>query len=184
MKIYTRTGDQGMTSLIGGKRIQKNHVRIEAYGTVDELIAYIGVVRDMQKNPEITTDLIRIQDYLMIVAAILATDCDDCNLKIPKLSEEAIVWLEENIDTMEEKLKPLKEFILPGGHPAVSFAHVSRTVCRRAERCVLTLSASSTVPDIILHFLNRLSDYLFVLSRFLSIEYQSIEIHWNTRLYK
>ncbi len=184
MKIYTKTGDQGMTSLIGGKRVRKNHMRIEAYGTIDELIAYIGVVRDTQKNPEITTDLIQIQDHLMTVAAILATDCDDCNAKIPKLSEEAIVWLEDKIDKMEEKLKPLNEFLLPGGHPAVSFTHVARTVCRRAERCVLTLSASTTVSDIILHFLNRLSDYLFVLSRLLSTEFQAVEIHWNTRLYK
>jgi cob(I)alamin adenosyltransferase len=184
MKIYTRTGDQGMTSLIGGKRVKKNNTRIEAYGTVDELIAFIGVVRDAQKNTEITNDLIRVQDYLMVIAAILATDCDDCNSTIPKLSEEAIVWLEEMIDKMEEKLKPLKEFLLPGGHPAVSFAHVSRTVCRRAERCVLTLSESTTVPAVILHFLNRLSDYLFVLSRLLSVENQAIEIHWNTRLYK
>jgi cob(I)alamin adenosyltransferase len=184
MKIYTKTGDQGMTSLIGGKRVKKNTARIEAYGTVDELIAFTGVVRDHQKNPEITHDLIMVQDYLMIVAAILATDCDDCDVKIPKLSEEAIVWLEKRIDQMEDKLKPLNEFILPGGHPSVSFAHVSRTVCRRAERCVLTLAASATVSDVLLRFLNRLSDYYFVLSRVLSSEYQVVEIHWKTQLFK
>jgi cob(I)alamin adenosyltransferase len=182
MKIYTKTGDQGMTSLIGGKRVKKNHVRIGAYGTVDELIAYIGVVRDSQQNREITDDLVYIQDQLMVCAAIIATDCDNSDANIPKLSAEAVVWLEKKIDQMQEKLRPLKQFLLPGGHPAVSFTHVARTVCRRAERCVLNLSESSAVPDEILRFLNRLSDYLYVLSRFLSLEFQVVEIHWNTGL--
>ncbi len=184
MKIYTKTGDQGMTSLIGGKRVKKNNIRIEAYGTVDELIAHIGVVRDMQQNAETSEDLIHIQDLLMVCAAILASDCDDCKREIPKLSEEAIVWVEKKIDSMEKKLRPITQFVLPGGHPAVSFTHVARTVCRRAERCVLSLSEISAVPEAILPFLNRLSDYLFVLSRFLSLEFQAVEIHWNTRLYK
>jgi cob(I)alamin adenosyltransferase len=184
MKIYTKTGDKGMTSLIGGKRVRKNHNRIEAYGTVDELIAFIGVVRDMQQNPDISNDLIYIQDQLMTCAAVLATDCDDTELTIPKLSGEAIVWVEKRIDMMEEGLKPIKKFLLPGGNPAVSFAHVARTVCRRAERCVLGLSESTEVSDEILRFLNRLSDYLFVLSRVLSIENKAVEIQWNTRLNK
>jgi cob(I)alamin adenosyltransferase len=182
MKIYTKTGDKGMTSLIGGKRIKKNHARIEAYGTVDELIAFIGLIRDSHSNGEINKELIHIQDELMTCAAVLASDCDDCDASVPKLSANASVWLEESIDRMEKLLKPLKKFLLPGGHLAVSFAHVARTVCRRAERCVVTLSENSAVPDEILCFLNRLSDYLFVLSRYLSFEFQVVEIHWNTGL--
>jgi cob(I)alamin adenosyltransferase len=184
MKIYTKTGDKGMTSLIGGKRVRKNHYRIEAYGTVDELIALIGVVRDMQHNPDIANDLVFLQDQLMICAAVLASDCDDCEATIPKLSADTIVWIEQHIDKMEKGIQPLKKFLLPGGHPAVSFAHVARTVCRRAERRVLSLSESTVVPDEILCFLNRLSDYLFVLSRVFSAEYQVVEIPWNTDLNK
>ena len=182
MKIYTKTGDKGMTSLIGGKRVRKNDIRIEAYGTVDELIANIGILRDVCEKKKLVDDLVRIQDELMNCAAELATDCEGCDANIPKLSAEAIVWIEEKIDEMESGLKPLKHFLLPGGHPAVSFAHVARTVCRRAERCVLSLSEKTIVSEEIMQFLNRLSDYLFVLSRVLSTEFQVVEIHWNTRL--
>jgi len=182
MKIYTRKGDKGATSLIGGKRVQKNHQRIEAYGTVDELIAGIGVIRDHIENNEFIDQLIQIQDKLMVCAAILATDCDDCDVNIPKLSEESIVWLETNIDKMENKLPALSSFILPGGHPAISFCHVSRTVCRRAERIVIGLSESDTVPDIVIRYLNRLSDYFFVFSRALAIEFKAIEIPWVPQL--
>jgi cob(I)alamin adenosyltransferase len=184
MKIYTKTGDKGTTSLIGGKRVPKNHERIQAYGTVDELIAFIGVLRDHTSNKQIKEGLIRIQDDLMVCAAILATDCDDCNAKIPKLSEQSIVWLEAEMDKMDEKLPLLESFVLPGGHPAVSFCHVARTVCRRAERVVLSLSDSVTTPGEILRYLNRLSDYFFVLSRRLTIDFQAIEIHWQPRLDK
>jgi cob(I)alamin adenosyltransferase len=182
MKIYTKTGDNGTTSLIGGKRVPKNHERIEAYGTVDELIAVIGVVRDHIENKEFIDQLIQIQDQLMICAAILATDCDDCDAKIPKLSEEAIVWVETSIDVMESTLPILSSFILPGGHAAVSFCHVARTVCRRAERIVLSLSETATVPDIVSRYLNRLSDYFFVLSRKLTVEYRATEIPWLPQL--
>ena len=151
---------------------------------MDELIAYIGVVRDAQLNTEITGDLIHIQELLMTCAATLAAECDDDIISIPKLSDEAIVWLEKKVDLMEEKLTPLHSFLLPGGHPAVSFTHVARTVCRRVERRALDLSELSTIPDEILRFLNRLSDYLFVLARFLSTEFQAIEIHWKTGLDK
>ncbi len=178
MKIYTRKGDNGATSLIGGRRVQKNHIRIEAYGTVDELIASIGVVRDHISIPEFVDQLVKIQDHLMVCAAILATDCEDCDVKIPKLSEESTVWLETNIDAMENKLAPLTSFILPGGHPAVSFCHVARTTCRRTERIVLGLSETDTVPLSIIQYLNRLSDYLFVLSRALTVEFKAIEIPW------
>ena len=127
---------------------------------------------------------LRIQDQLMICAAILACDCDNCDLKIPKLSDEAIVWLETKIDKMDKLLPTLSSFILPGGHQAVSFCHVARTVCRRAEREVRRLLDSVTVPDVILRYLNRLSDYLFVLSRHLAVEFRAVEIPWQPRLYK
>jgi cob(I)alamin adenosyltransferase len=182
MKIYTKKGDKGITSLIGGKKVSKNHNRIEAYGTVDELIAIVGVVRDHINNNELINQLIQVQDKLMVCAAILATDCDDCDVKIPKLSEESIVWIETSIDNMDNKLPALSSFVLPGGHPAVSFCHVARTVCRRAERAVISLSESATVPDIIIRYLNRLSDYFFVLSRALTVELKAIEIPWVPQL--
>lgn len=182
MKIYTRKGDKGATYLIGGKRVPKSHRRIEAYGTVDELIACVGVVRDHIKNNDFIDQLIHIQDQLMICAAILATDCDDCKIKIPKLSDESIVWIETSIDNMENKLPDLSNFILPGGHPAVSFCHVARTVCRRAERVVIKLIKSATVPDIVVRYLNRLSDYFFMLSRALAVEFKATEIPWLPQL--
>jgi cob(I)alamin adenosyltransferase len=182
MKIYTKTGDKGTTALIGGKRVPKDNLRIEAYGTVDELIAFIGLVRDHVSDIPIKNNLIKIQDDLMICSAVLATDCDDCEASIPKLSDESIVWLENEMDKMEEKLPILKSFILPGGHPSVSFCNVSRTVCRRAERIVYSLSRSSIVSEVILRYLNRLSDYLFVVTRQLSADNQVIEIHWPLRL--
>ena len=182
MKIYTRKGDKGTTSLIGGKKVQKNHIRIEAYGTVDELIASIGVVRDHISITEFIDQLVKVQDQLMVCAAILATDCEDCDVKIPKLSEESTVWLENSIDTMENKLAPLTGFILPGGHPAVSFCHLARTICRRTERIVLRLSATATVPESIIAYLNRLSDYLFVLSRALTVDLKATEIPWLPKL--
>jgi cob(I)alamin adenosyltransferase len=184
MKIYTKTGDKGTTSLIGGKRVAKDHIRIEAYGTVDELIAHVGVVRDHLENKALQDELISVQDQLMICAAVLANDTESNTLKIPKLSEERIVWLEKRIDAMEVKLKPLKNFILPGGHPAVSFAHVARTTCRRAERCIISLTEASEVPDTIIMYFNRLSDYFFVLARFISRELKAKEIHWEPRLDK
>ncbi len=182
MKIYTKTGDNGTTALIGGIRVPKNHLRIEAYGTLDELIAYAGVVRDHVTNEELSKNLIHIQDKLMVCAAILASGNDEFYEKLPKLSNEDIVWLEKQIDKMEEKLPKLNKFILPGGHPAVSFCHVARTVCRRAERITLSLYNSTTIPELLLKYLNRLSDYLFVLSRLLSREFQAIEIPWQTSL--
>lgn len=182
MKIYTKTGDKGTTALIGGKRVPKTHLKIEAYGTVDELTAFIGVVRDHLENKGITDDLIHIQGKLMISAAILASGSDEFYRKLPKLFDEDIVWLEKRIDRMEEDLPDLKNFILPGGHPAVSFCHVSRTVCRRAERVTLNLSDSINIPNELLRFLNRLSDYLFVLSRYLGNHFQSEEIPWQSSL--
>ena len=182
MKIYTKTGDKGTTSLIGGKRVPKNHQRIEAYGTVDELIAFLGVLRDHVNNPDIQKNIINIQDKLMVCAAILATDDNVHQVNIPKLSEDSVVWLETEIDKMEQGLSTLNKFLLPGGHPAVSFCHVARTICRRAERMTIGIEEKMTSSDNVVRYLNRLSDYLFVLSRRLSIDNQAIEITWQPLL--
>jgi cob(I)alamin adenosyltransferase len=182
MKIYTKTGDKGTTSLIGGKRVPKNHQRIEAYGTVDELIAFLGVLRDHVNNSDIQKNIIKIQDELMVCAAILATDDDVHQINIPKLSKDSVVWLETEIDKMEQGLSTLNKFLLPGGHPAVSFCHVARTVCRRAERMTIGIEENLTSSSNVVRYLNRLSDYLFVLSRRLSIDNQAIEITWQPLL--
>lgn len=163
MKIYTKTGDKGYTTLIGGKPVSKTHIRIEAYGTVDELISHIGMVRDMYKNA--FDELIFIQDKLMVCASILAADCDDCGVTIPSVSEADINNLEKEIDRMEENLPLLKSFVLPGGHVTSSQCHIARTVCRRAERQIIRLSDELFVPETVIKFINRLSDYLFVLAR-------------------
>jgi cob(I)alamin adenosyltransferase len=182
MKIYTKTGDKGLTSLIGGKRVPKNNHRIEAYGTVDELIAFLGVVRDFTNNTVVQKNIIRIQDELMVCAAILATDINTHNANIPKLSENSVVWLETEMDMMEKDLSSLTKFILPGGHPSVSFCHVARTVCRRAERLTIGIDEKETSSTNVMRYLNRLSDYLFVLSRHLSVDNQVIEITWQPLL--
>ncbi len=184
MKIYTKTGDKGLTALLGGERVSKTHLRIEAYGTVDELVAMVGVIRDHIQIQAIIDDLVFIQDQLMVCASILATDDDHNETNTMKLSEEAIVWLEKNIDAMDDKLPPLKRFLLPGGHPAVSFTHLARTICRRAERRIISLSESIVIPGIIIQYFNRLSDYLFVLSRYISHELKVREITWQPKLDK
>jgi len=178
MKIYTKTGDSGETALIGGKRVLKSDKRIEAYGTVDELIAFIGLLRDQPLLAKISNDLVKIQDKLMICASILAADCDDCKKNIPEIRDEDVYFLEGKIDEMTSKLPPLNSFILPGGHQAVSLCHVIRTVCRRAERRIIELQGTNLVPEMIIRFVNRLSDYFFVLSRSLSIDFQIDEIKW------
>ncbi len=182
MKIYTKTGDSGTTSLIGGGRVSKNDPRIEAYGTVDELISWTGLIRDQKIDKKYTDLLVVIQDRLMTCASILATDCEDCPVKIPALYEEDIIKLEEAIDMMEEDLEPLSSFILPGGNPVVSYVHITRNVCRRAERNVLKLSEKFTVNNLVVGYLNRLSDYFFVLSRRLGKDLNALEIPWNPRL--
>jgi len=179
MKIYTRSGDKGTTSLVGGKRVSKSNLRIEAYGTVDELICHIGLLRD-QLSPETYQQwLIRIQDRLMVCAAILASDCEDCRVKIPEIQASDIRELEEVIDLMDKELPALASFVLPGGHPVSSFAQIARTVCRRAERRIVDLSSKHFVPDIVLQYINRLSDFLFVFSRKILIDNQGIELKWN-----
>jgi len=182
MKIYTRSGDKGTTSLVGGKRVPKSNLRIEAYGTVDELICHIGLLRDQVSSENYKPWLIRIQDRLMICAAILASDCEDCRVKIPEIKPSDISELEDAIDSMEKELPVLSSFVLPGGHNLSSFAQIARTICRRAERRIVELSAKHFVPDIVLQYINRLSDFLFVFSRKLLIDNQGTELKWNSGL--
>lgn len=181
MKIYTKTGDKGKTSLLTGIRVSKNHPAIEAYGTVDELIAFLGLVRDSIENQEVRDSMVSAQDNLMVCAAMLSAGDGGNNLNIPKLSDDAIVWLEKAIDRMEEELPVLKKFIIPGGNHTVSLIHVARTICRRAERRVISLS---NVPEEIIMYLNRLSDYLFVLARHVSHRLGVREITWQPDLDK
>lgn len=180
MKVYTKKGDKGETSLIGGKRLAKDHIRIEAYGTVDELIAYIGLIRDLLELRPQKEQLLLIQDHLMVCAAQLASEGNQKETNLPKLSEEPAVWLEKVIDDMEKDLEPLDHFILPGGLPVVSHIHIARTVCRRAERRIVSLNEKAEVDDYIMQYFNRLSDYLFVFARFISDKLGTGEIPWKT----
>jgi cob(I)alamin adenosyltransferase len=182
MKIYTKTGDKGDTSLIGGKRVSKSDVRIESYGTVDELIAHVGMLRDLLVNHDANLFLLHIQDRLMVCAAILAADSSDGQIKLPILEEKDISLLEKKIDQYEETLPPLSSFIIPGGHPVVSQCHITRTVCRRAERLIIRLLEESKVPNLIIIYINRLSDYLFVLGRKLSADFKVVEYNWKPEL--
>ena len=178
MKIYTRTGDDGTTSLSGGRRVPKFHTRVEAYGSVDELISWIGLLRGCPVNRSRKEFLIYIQDQLMISAATLALD--PVRNKAPKVIQDknCVARLEKEIDKMENKLPPLKNFILPGGNSGVSYCQIARCVCRRAERAVLRLNETEKTPELINKFLNRLSDYLFVLSRKISYDLDIEEIKW------
>jgi cob(I)alamin adenosyltransferase len=182
MKIYTKNGDKGETSLIGGKRVKKSHPRIDAYGTIDELISFAGLLRDQNIDEHHVKFLIKVQDKLMTCAAILAADCEDCKVRIPELVEKDILDLENEIDSIQSNLLELKSFILPGGHPAVSICHVTRTVCRRAERLIINLADNYLVPENVIKYINRLSDYFFVLSRRLSADLQIVEHQWPIKL--
>lgn len=177
MKIYTKTGDLGQTSLYGGKRMSKANIKIDAYGTVDELNAHIGLVKDVCK--EIQQDvLLAIQEKLFVIGAFLATPEDKENKFFENVKELDIEQLEHEIDLMNETLTPLTKFILPGGHQYVSYCHIARTVCRRAERIVVALSEIENINPLIIKYLNRLSDYIFVLSRFLASKLSISEIEW------
>ncbi len=181
MKIYTKTGDKGQTSLFGGLRLPKHHIRIEAYGTVDELNAHIGLVRDSTNNERHRAVLKIVQDRLFTLGSNLASDPSKENKILPDLYPADIVLLEQEIDAMTESLPPLRHFILPGGALSVSFCHVARCVCRRAERLVVALSESEPVEAIIIEYLNRLSDYLFVLCRSFAKEQNVEEVTWQPR---
>ena len=184
MKIYTKTGDKGTTSLIGGTKVLKSHERIEAYGTVDELNSYIGLCRDLVEQQEIKDVLKEIQDRLFTIGSSLACDPDkETKMKIPDLKEQDILFLEEQMDKMDESLLPLQYFILPGGHATVSHIHIARCVCRRTERLIVMLISSTEEHDgLIIKYINRLSDYLFVLSRYVSSSLHAEEIPWKPRI--
>lgn len=178
MKIYTKTGDAGETSLLGGTRVPKFDVRIEAYGTIDELNAYIGHLSDYEVIYPHRTIIQNIQYNLFSMGSILANDQKKSGIKTPDIHESDIELLEKAIDNMEEDLPPLKNFVLPGGHKAQSLTHIVRCICRRAERRVAELSHKAEVNPLILVYLNRLSDWLFVLSRYIIHTTQSIERTW------
>ena len=182
MKIYTKTGDKGLTSLIGGTRVLKSSLRIEAYGTVDELNSHIGLVRDQDSNAPRRPLLKEIQDRLFTIGSALAADPEKSRMKLPDLHAADVTLLEEEMDRMNADLPELRAFILPGGHPAVSMAHVARCVCRRAERLAIHLGEESFVAELVVVYLNRLSDYLFVLSRCMAHELGVEEVTWKARL--
>ena len=182
MKIYTKSGDQGLTSLIGGTRVPKHDLRIESYGTVDELNSYIGMIRDYEIDPAYKHILGEIQDRLFTVGASLASDPEKSKMKIPDLHLSDIDLLEKEIDRMNEVLPELKHFVLPGGSQVVSFCHIARCVCRRAERIVVHLKSTSFVEEKVIIYLNRLSDYLFVLARKLCFDLNIPENQWNPRV--
>jgi cob(I)alamin adenosyltransferase len=185
MKIYTKTGDQGKTSLFGGTRVPKHHIRIESYGTVDELNSYLGLIRDQQIDQTYKTFLADIQHDLFTVGAILATPHENEMLKngqprlnIQRIEEKDIEKLELAMDAMNESLPPMTNFVLPGGHTTVSYCHIARCVCRRAERLAVHLNEIDPIDERVLQYLNRLSDYLFVLARKLTFDLQAEEVKW------
>ncbi len=188
MKIYTKTGDMGMTSLFGGKRVSKNHIRIESYGTVDELNCHIGLIRDQDISVHYKSILAEIQDRLFTVGAILATPHESETLKNgqARLQNLGIIaadvtLLETEIDVMEATLPTMTHFVLPGGNIVVSYCHIARCVCRRAERLAVYLHEIETIDPMVIQYLNRLSDYLFVLSRKLALDLNAIETKWIPR---
>ncbi|MES2374553.1 MAG: cob(I)yrinic acid a,c-diamide adenosyltransferase [Bacteroidota bacterium] len=184
IKIYTKTGDLGKTSLIGGTKVPKSHIRIETYGTVDELNSYIGLVNDLVTDEHSKTVLKEVQDRLFTIGSSLACDPDkEPLMKMPDLKETDITFLEKEIDTMNEVLPPMKSFILPGGHIAVSTTHVARCICRRAERCCVNMQEQELFVDpLVIKYLNRLSDHLFVLSRYIGHLLNAPEVPWKPRV--
>jgi len=179
LKIYTKTGDNGTTALFTGKRVPKHHIRIESYGTLDELNSWLGLIRDQEINVHYQEILTRIQDKLFTLGAILATEPNkDNRLKIPRIGKEDSLVLEQEMDRMNETLPPMTHFLLPGGHTTVSYCHIARTVCRRAERMITFLHKEAPLPNEVLVYVNRLSDYLFVLARKLSKDLKAKEVKW------
>jgi cob(I)alamin adenosyltransferase len=177
-KIYTKGGDKGETSLLGGTRVAKCHERVEAYGNLDELNSFIGLIRDQEIDPHYRDVLIHVQRVLFVAEALIARDPEKQTRTLPSFSEDEIFLLETEIDAMNEQLPPLTNFILPGGNPIVSYCHIARTVCRRAERSLIRLNQVSPVENIIIQLVNRLSDYLFVLARKTGKDTGSVEIPW------
>ena len=180
MKIYTKKGDSGETSILGGKKLPKHHVRLEAYGCIDELNSSVGFLRDQNIGEIIKNDLLKIQEELFTIGSHLASD-KDSSFPLPALQETWVSELENKMDEMDAQLPELKNFILPGGHPAVSSAHMSRCICRRAERWTSAFNELEGVDPLILKYLNRLSDYFFMLSRKIGQDLKVDEIYWKPR---
>lgn len=181
MKVYTKTGDDGTTGLFGGARVPKHHIRIESYGTVDELNSYIGLVRHRKIDPKAQEMLAEVQDRLFTIGSILASDPSKSNLKTPDLHESDIELLEKEMDRMNEELPEMRFFVLPGGNDTVSFCHIARCVCRRAERLAVLLNEKEPIEQLVIKYLNRLSDYLFVLSRKITQDDKLEETPWKPR---
>lgn len=178
-KIYTRKGDGGETSLLGGLRVPKHDQRIEAYGTVDELNSFVALVRDLSPDPWVNGVLLDVEERLFVVESLLAAATPEDWIRLPRIGDTDIKKLEEAIDHMNETLPPISSFILPGGHPLNSYAHVARTICRRAERCVSAMARPEQEHQLALKYLNRLSDFLFVLARKFTHDNKAEEIAWK-----
>lgn len=181
MKVYTKKGDKGKTGLIGGTRVPKFALRIDAYGTVDELNSYLGLLRDRAVSDDYKEEIIHIQDRLFTIGSWLASDPEKGKMTLPEILDADIERLENGIDKMDEALEPMKFFVLPGGHETVSFCHISRCVCRRAERLVTELNEEAELNPLIMAYLNRLSDYLFVYGRYASAKLNAEEIPWKPK---
>lgn len=182
MKIYTKKGDTGTTGLIGGTRVLKSSMRIEAYGTIDELNSYIGLVRDQEISEKYKVQLLEIQDRLFTIGSSLASDPEKSKMKLPDLILSDVEFLEISMDDMDKELPEMKSFILPGGHNAVSFCHIARCVCRRSERIIVDLNEHDYVAELVLTYVNRLSDYLFVLCRKIGQDLGAPEQAWKPRM--
>ncbi|MFT6851266.1 MAG: cob(I)alamin adenosyltransferase [Sphingobacteriales bacterium] len=182
MKIYTKKGDKGKTSLIGGTRVPKYHIRIEAYGTVDELNSYVGLIRDHIVGKKEEDILKEIQDRLFTLGSLLASDPEKSRMKLPELKESDVELLENEMDRMNESLPELTHFVLPGGHPIASYCHLARCVCRRAERLSVHLNDEEPVEPIVITYLNRLSDYFFVLARLQTLVNKGVEYKWIPKI--
>ncbi|GAB4240911.1 MAG: cob(I)yrinic acid a,c-diamide adenosyltransferase [Ekhidna sp.] len=181
-KLYTKTGDAGKTSLLGGSKVSKADLRIDAYGNVDELNAFVGHLKDQEAvENRLKQQLYWIQEHLFTIGSILATEEDFKGFELPKVTETEVKQLEVWIDKFDAEVPPLKNFILPGGHPAVSLSHICRTVCRRTERSIIALDNTAEIDPVILRFMNRLSDYLFIFARVLSQQLNVSEVPWSPR---
>lgn len=181
MKIYTKTGDKGSTSLLGGTRVEKSNARLESYGTIDELNAFVGLVRDCTDHVIIREELLHVQHILFVIGSHLACEKEELRPKLPYFTDTDVTFLERSIDRMNESLEPMKHFILPGGHPTISHCHVARTVCRRAERHIVALYNDIPKDLLIITYVNRLADYLFVLARYFGYLLKVEEIAWVTK---
>ena len=179
-KLYTKTGDKGKTSLLGGKKVSKSDLKIEAYGNVDELNSFLGYLQDQKEiENRLKQQIYWIQEHLFTIGSALATESDFSGFELPKITETEVNQLEVWIDKFDNEVPPLKNFILPGGHPVVSLSHVCRSVCRRTERSIVELADTEDIEEVIVRFINRLSDYLFIFARAIGQQLNAPEILWS-----